>query len=619
MAATSPALFLAYATLRMTLRYQYGLMRGLPSTVVVVTGEDALATYRRAADLVFNGSLDRLMSRRPERRAAVHVLESQRKGFRVNHEMLEALGEHNVVVMIARSRADIPPDLFLTADTVIDIQRPTTRHIQAARRLLGRTLFDDKTAQLVARLEFPVIVRAVCRRNLREPEAARLLESLHANDSKPPFLEDLPAYSAAKEWGKTFIEDVRRYRQGKLSWRSVMPRGVLLDGPPGTGKTLFAQALARSAGLPLISTSVSQWQSHGHLGDMLRAMRKTFETARAKQPAIVFLDELDSIGDRAKFRGDYVDYSRQVVNQLLECIDGAEGRDQVLVIGATNFRDAIDPALLRSGRIERHIRLELPDEDERADILRFHLPSDFSKNLLREVAADLVGWSGADLDMLAREAKARAGRNDRAVSIADLCASLPPVMELSGDQAYRVAVHEAGHSVVAQLLWPRSRISVSLKKKFRMFGNLGRAPGWTRFENGGEEQLLPTRKDLEDHICRILSGAAAEEFFLGARSNGFGGIEGSDLDHASKIAMRMVTSDGLGRRLRWFEPQTSGEGNFASMYSEIREEVSFVLEEQYSRARCMVEQHSSAVSQLAKELLERETLGPADVLAISKR
>lgn len=612
----SPALFLAYAVLRMTLRKQYALMKGLPSTVVVMGGGDATATYRKAADLMLNGP-EFWIRREPERKALVRVVDGQRRSARGNSEALEEHGRHDVVLVLARTRDEIPYDLALTADEVIDMQRPTKRHIQAARRLLGRSALDDSTAQLVAELEFPLIVRIVCKRSFGQAEAARLLTTIRAERSSAPLLEDLPAYSAAKSWGTSFIDDVNRCRQGKVSWRSVMPRGVLLHGPPGTGKTLFAQALARSAGLPLISTSVSQWQSHGHLGDMLRAMRKTFEAARAKQPAIVFLDELDSIGDRAKFRGDNVDYSRQVVNQLLECIDGAEGRDQVLVVGATNFRDAIDPALLRSGRIERHIRLELPDAEERADILRFHLPTDVSRDELKEIASDLEGWSGADLEMLAREARARAGRNDRRVSIAEVHASLPPMVELSEDQAYRVAVHEAGHAVVGQVLWPRSRISVAMKRKFRLFKSLYHAQGWTRFEDAAEEELLPTRKDFEDQICRSLSGAAAEESLLGARSNGFGGAEGSDLERASKIAMRMITSDGLGRSLTLLiEPRASRTGNVAPLPPEVRQEVSLILDEQFRRARCLVDRHSSAVRVLAKELLEKQTLGPSDVAAL---
>lgn len=617
----APALFLAYASLRRTLRGQHGLMQGLPSFVVLVTAESgASAIYQKAADLLLNGSPDIWFRRRHERKALVRVLESPHRKLSEGIPHLEEDARHDVVVVIVRSRDQIPPDLFLTADAIVDIERPTKRHVHAVRNLLGRRAIDDATAKLVAELDLGLMVRVACKRTFTHTEAVGLSASLSMIRASAPLLEDLPGNSAAKAWGISFIEDLCRCRQGNASWRSVMPRGVLLHGPPGTGKTLFAQALARSSGLPMVSASVSQWQSAGHLGDMLKAMRKTFETARAKQPAIVFLDELDSIGDRAKFTGDYVNYSRQVVNQLLECIDGAEGRDQILIVGATNFSEAIDPALLRSGRIERHIRLDLPDATERADILRYHLAVEDADGELSDVASDLVGWSGADLDMLAREAKALAARFNRPVGVADVVRCLPRSVELSEAQALRVAIHEAGHAVVGHLLWPSSRITVSMRRKFRLSGSAEQASGLTKFENVDNEELLPTRAHFEDHICRCLAGAAAEEHLLGSKSNGFAVSAGSDLDRASALALQMVTNYGFGRSLRFLVTGTeSRTGDVASLPAEIREEVSQILDEQYRRATSILSEHSAFAKELAYELLQKRLLAPSDVEALASK
>jgi cell division protease FtsH len=618
----SPALFLAYASMRRSLRTQYRLMKGIASTVILVTGgADISALHRKAADLLLNGSPDIWARRRREQKALVHVLEtSQRKKVKGDVPILEEHGKYDFIIVLARSRSEIPPELSLTVDAIVDIARPTAEHVHAVRRLLGRKPFDHATAGLVADLELSFLVPVVCKPQFSHTGALNLIASSVNGSAAPvPRLEDLPGYSVAKSWACSFLADLECFGEGKISW-SDMARGVLLYGPPGTGKTLFARAFARSAGLPLICTSVSKWQSNGHLGDLLKAMRETFETARAKQPSIVFLDELDSIGDRSKFSGDYVDYSRQVVNHLLECIDGAEGRDRILVIGATNFRDAIDPALLRSGRIERHIRIELPDADERADILRYHLGTkDFGKEL-QEIGSDLEGWSGADLDMLAREAKARARTNNRSVQIADLLESLPPLQELSDDHARRVALHEAGHAVAGSVLSPSCKISVSIRRKFRLFGSQSLVSGLTRYEYADDSDLMPTRADFEDFICRTLAGAAAEEYLLGSRSNGFSGSVGSDLDTASAIAIRMVCSYGMGSSLRFMiESHKVDVKEAALLPAEVRDEVSQILDQQYARATLILTENSAFLEEITDELLEKQTLGAADVAAIASR
>jgi ATP-dependent Zn protease len=334
----------------------------------------------------------------------------------------------------------------------------------------------------------------------------------------------------------------------------------------------------------------------------------------------LFLDELASIGDRAKFSGNHVDYSRQVVNFLLECIDGAQGRDRVVVVAATNYADVIDPALLRSGRIERHIKIELPDAEERFDILRYHLGIKDPEDALRTIAVDLEGWSGADLEMLAREAKQRGRSLRHAVQVDDVIKSLPPLQELSDSQARRIALHEAGHVVAACVLFPGCRVSVSLRKEFRWFDSKRVAPGATLFEISGEDQLLQTREALEDFICRALAGAAAEEHALGSRSNGFSGSVGSDLETATVIAARMLCSYGLGRNLAFLMETTKVESSFATrLPNDLRGEVGRILDEQYLRAKLLVAERTSTLEEIAGELLEKGALTADEVAAIVSR
>ncbi|NKL91697.1 AAA family ATPase [Rhizobium leguminosarum] len=254
-------------------------------------------------------------------------------------------------------------------------------------------------------------------------------------------------------------------------------------------------------------------------------MRRTFETAHAQQPAIAFLDELDAIGDRAQFVDHHANYSRQVVNYLLESIDGAGGRHQIVVIGTTNFPEAIDAALLRSGRLERHIPVSLPDEKERLDILQFHLKLTNDIAGLRDIPADLEGWNGADLEMIAREAKWIGRRQSRPVQVAD---SLPPVQELSEDSLRRIAIDEAGHFVVGHVLSPRAKISVAIRRRVRWHGlQVRQRGGAAKYELPADERPLDTRDQLESLICRILAGAAAKEYLLGCRSSGFVSLSNS--------------------------------------------------------------------------------------------
>ncbi|ATN33603.1 hypothetical protein ACO34A_07260 [Rhizobium sp. ACO-34A] len=619
----SPALFLAYAALRRSLRSQHGFMQGAPATIIVVMGGSAATdSHRKAAEMLAAGTLDvRSRLRRFERKALVHILDTtDKKKSKDDNSLMEEFGKRDVIVILARSRSEITSDLALVADATVDLAPPTVEHVHAVRRMLRRVPVSENTARAIINLDFQLLVPVACKHSISEIDVRNLLSaSAQGSVGAGPRLEELPGYTSAKIWAQRFISDIRHFQTGGIDW-STIPRGVLLYGPPGTGKTLFAQAFARSASLPLISASVSRWQSAGHLGDLLKAMRETFERARAQQPSIIFLDELDSIGDREKFTGEHVGYSRQVVNFLLELIDGAEGRDRIFVIGATNFREAIDPALLRSGRIERHIKIDLPDSRERADILRFHLGLADAEAELSDIAAELGGWTGADLEMLSREAKARSRARGQALAIADLIDSLPPVREMSSAYARRVAFHEAGHAVVATALNPTCRVKVRIRRRVRDISRRDMPPGLAEYDYPGDEDPPSTPADFRDLICRALAGGAAEEFRLGSRSNGFAVSVGSDLEFATVVASRMVASYGMGKRLQFLmESRHVDAKRLSRLPVEFMEEINEILQEQYARAYAILVEHSAFLDELADELLEKEQLGEDDVAKIAAR
>lgn len=223
-------------------------------------------------------------------------------------------------------------------------------------------------------------------------------------------------------WGKLKLTP-RAYRAGRLPW-SAIDRGVLVFGPPDTGKTSFARALAASCGVPFILGSLGEWQAAGHLGDLLRAMRATFSRARASAPAILFIDEIDSFGDRASFSHGNRDYSIQVVNGLLELLDGAGGREGVVVVGACNHPDRLDPAIVRSGRLDRRIHIPLPDQAALRQIIRHHLGTDLADVDLADAAKAAVGASGADVERWVRGARRRTRTSNRPMVIKDLLAEV---------------------------------------------------------------------------------------------------------------------------------------------------------------------------------------------------
>lgn len=619
----APGVFILHAAFRRALRSQHRMRNGLPSFVIVIVDTAEISdSHRKAAEYALTGRVEPWPHLRSKSKSYVYVLDlPSKKQPKPGTAILEEHGMYDSVIVLARNRSEVPEELTILADDMVDLEPPTAAHINAVRQLLGRSRLDASTAAAVASVDFSVMVPLACKPQVSLDVVRRLATISQApNDDGKPRLEELPGYGRAKEWALAFVEDMRSFRRGQMDW-AHMDRGVLLYGPPGTGKTLFAQALAKSADLPLITASVSQWQSYGHLGDLLGAMRRTFETAQAQQPAIVFLDELDAIGDRTRFADHHASYSRQVVNYLLEAIDGAGGRHQIIVIGATNYPEAIDAALLRSGRLERHISMGLPDNIERFEILQFHLKLTDDIGALKEIAGDLQGWNGADLEMLAREAKRVGRRQSRPVRLADVANSLPLVHELSDETLRRIAIHEAGHVVVAHVLAPGAKISVAIRRRVRWLGSQVRQRGGSaKYELPGDERSLYTRDHFESLICRMLAGAAAEESLLGYRSSGFSGSKGSDLDRATILATQMVASYGMGKSLQFHieAGQVTAE-SVKQLPNEVGLNVSRILKQQYLRATAILIKNAALLDKIAVELVRRETLTAMDVDALIAR
>jgi ATP-dependent Zn protease len=416
-----------------------------------------------------------------------------------------------------------------------------------------------------------------------------------------PRLEDLFGYGEAKSIGMGIIADLKAYHEGKIPW-SAVDRGLLLDGPPGTGKTTYAKALAKSAGLPLVIGSLAQWQSarEGHLGHCLAAMRESFAEAKRKAPCIFLIDELDSFGDRGQFTDHNKDYSTQVVNAFLEALDGAGGRQGVVVIGATNHVSKIDPAITRAGRLDRTVAIPLPDIEALEKIFRFHLKGDLDAIDISPVAIAARGGTGADCEAWVRRARGAARREGKELMLDGLLDAIREGRNALPQQIReRVSVHEAGHAIAAFAV------------------GLGEPQSLTIHDWGGStlfagERRAMTGLDIVKGIAQLLAGREAEMLIYGDFTAGAGGGEQSDLAKATTLAAAYEGPFGLGS----LGPIWLGEPDQLATPMRLvafSGKVGEILQHAGAAARRALSENLPALEWLAKALCEASYLDGAQI------
>ncbi|MDX1401418.1 MAG: ATP-dependent zinc metalloprotease FtsH, partial [Kiloniellales bacterium] len=420
-----------------------------------------------------------------------------------------------------------------------------------------------------------------------------------------------------------FLRDPARYRE----LGAEPPRGVLLMGPPGTGKTLLARALAGEAGVSFYHTSASEFIEL-YVGVGASRVRQMFEEAKKRAPAIIFIDELDAVGRvRGTGFGGGNDEREQTLNQILAEMDGFTGHEAVVILAATNRPDVLDPALLRPGRFDRHVTLELPDRDARRAILQVHcrkvpLASDVD---LGVVAAATPGFSGADLKNLVNEAAMAAAREGALkVTAAHFDAMRDKVMmgtlrtlAIRPEEKHRIAVHESGHTAVAYFLPnadPLYKVTIIPR---------GRALGGTQVLPEEERHTLP-ESYLKDRLAMTLGGRAAEVLILGEASSG----ADDDIQKATQLARAMVSRWGMDREIGPIDLRQSEEHPFLGReiaqprrFSEttahdVDEAVRKLLREAEARASAILVDHRARVERLVTKLERNETLDGSEIATI---
>ena len=423
-----------------------------------------------------------------------------------------------------------------------------------------------------------------------------------------------------------FLKHPEKYK--KLGART--PKGVMLVGPPGTGKTLLARAIAGEADTPFYSMSGSDFMEM-FVGVGASRVRNLFKDAKKKQPAILFIDELDSIGrHRGAGLGGGHDEREQTLNQLLSELDGFEPQESVIVIAATNRPDILDPALLRPGRFDRRVTTSLPSVKDRIAILKIHAREKPIGDAvdLQEVARGTPGFSGADLANLLNEASLLSARSGKAeIGMEDINESRDKVMlglqrknlTINDDERERVAYHESGHAITASVMANADALlKVTIIPRERSMGVTQQLPS--------EEKYLYTEEYLHDRLAVMLGGRAAEEVVYGSLTNG----AENDLQQATKMARQMIESWGMSRKLGAFAAggdqrnvflgeQLSSQKDYSeSTAREIDEEIMSTLAEAYQRARESLEERREALDSLAQQLLEEEELSAERVHEILK-
>ena len=445
---------------------------------------------------------------------------------------------------------------------------------------------------------------------------AQLFEKDDKNSPQITF-KDVAGQAGAKQEGQDIVDFLKKPEK-YTNLGGKIPKGALLVGPPGTGKTLLAKAVAGEAGVPFFSLSGSEFVEM-FVGVGASRVRDLFQQAKAKAPCIIFIDEIDAIG-RARSKTAAMggnDERESTLNQLLTEMDGFGTNSGIIIMAATNRADILDGALLRAGRFDRQIHVDLPDLSERKEIFMVHLkPLKIDETVdVAQLARQTPGFSGADIANVCNEAALIAARNNK--EWVDKQCFLDAVDRIIGGlekktklltahEKRTIALHEAGHATISWFLeYANPLVKVTIVPRGQALGAAWYMP---------EERQISTKEEILDEICATLGGRAAEELCIGRISTG----AMNDLEKVTKRAYGMIAYAGMGEKLPNLCYYDNQEYQFSKPYSDktaetIDEEVRNLIAGEYERAKKVLIEHKEGHAKLAQKLIEKEVIFAEDL------
>ena len=428
--------------------------------------------------------------------------------------------------------------------------------------------------------------------------------------------KDVAGQAEAKQEVEEIVEFLKQ-PQKYTELGGKIPKGALLVGPPGTGKTLLAKAVAGEADVPFFSLSGSDFVEM-FVGVGASRVRDLFRQAKEKAPCIIFIDEIDAVG-RARGKNPSMggnDERENTLNQLLTEMDGFGSNSGVIILAATNRADILDKALLRAGRFDRQIHVDLPDLNERKEVFGVHLkPLKLDESVdLDLLARQTPGFSGADIAnvcneaalIAARHGKNAVGKQDFLDAVDRIIGGLEKQKIMPAEEKRTIALHEAGHATLSWFLeHANPLIKVTIVPRGRALGAAWYLP---------EERQITTKEQMLDEMCATLGGRAAEELFTGHISTG----AMNDLERVTKQSYGMIAYAGMSEKLPNLCYYSNDEYSFSKPYSErtaelIDEEVKRMINEQYDRAKAILSEHKDGHNELARLLVEKEVIFAEDV------
>ncbi len=444
--------------------------------------------------------------------------------------------------------------------------------------------------------------------------------SVYDKDNKMKVtFQDVAGLSEAKQEVQEIVEFLKNPER-YTTLGGKIPKGALLVGPPGTGKTLLAKAVAGEADVPFFSMSGSDFVEM-FVGVGASRVRDLFRQAKEKAPCIIFIDEIDAVG-RARSNRNFSggnDERENTLNQLLTEMDGFGTNSGVIILAATNRADILDKALLRAGRFDRQIHVDLPELNDRIEIFKVHLkPLHLAKNLdVKKLARQTPGFSGADIANVCNEAALIAARaNKKRVEATDFNNAVDRIIGglekkskiMTQEEKHSIAIHEAGHATISwHLKYASPLVKVTIVPRGKALGAAWYMP---------EERQITVKEAMLDELCSLLGGRAAEELFIGSISSG----AANDLERVTKMAYAMVVYYGMSDRLPniCYYDSTGQDMGFSKPYSDERariidEEVSSIIASQYKRAKELLQQYTEGHGLLSQRLEEKEVIFTEDV------